>query len=97
MADHRDALDFQYAVAAQPAGLLHRLNEVKHSDSAALGLEDSGGLTRLLGTDELATLLSVSSRRIRLAVFNSCESAEHAASAIRHISTASAGSLCSLV
>jgi hypothetical protein len=29
MADHRDALKFEYAVAAQPADLLQRLNEVK--------------------------------------------------------------------
>jgi hypothetical protein len=86
MADHRDALRFQYAVAAQPADLLQRLNEVKpdivhfsgHSGSAGLAMEDNDGLTRYLSTDELATLLSVSSRRIRLAVFNACESAEHA-------------------
>jgi hypothetical protein len=96
MADHRDALDFQYAVAAQPADLLQQLNEVKpdivhfsgHSASAGLVLEDSDGLTRLLSIDELATLLSVSSRRIRLAVFNSCESAEHAALAIHHLDAA---------
>jgi hypothetical protein len=96
MADHRDALHFQYAVAAQPADLLQRLNEVKpdivhfsgRSGSAGLAMEDNDGLTRFLSTDELATLLSVSSRRIRLAVFNACESAEHAASALNHLDAA---------
>jgi hypothetical protein len=55
-----------------------------HSGSAGLAMEDNDGLTRFLSTDELATLLSVSSRRI-LAVFNACESAEHAASALNHL------------
>lgn len=96
LADHRDALRFEYAVAAQPADLLQRLNQVKpdivhfsgHSDAAGLAMEDNDGLTRVLSTDELATLLSVSSRRIRLAVFNSCESAEHAAAAVGHLDAA---------
>jgi hypothetical protein len=96
LADHRDALRFEYAVAAQPADLLQRLNEVKpdvvhfsgHSDSAGLAMEDNDGLRRVLTTDELATLLSLSSRRIRLAVFNSCESAEHAAAAVGHLDAA---------
>jgi hypothetical protein len=96
LADHRDALRFEYAVAAQPSDLLQRLNEVKpdvvhfsgHSDAAGLAMEDNDGLTRVLATDELATLLSVSSRRIRLAVFNSCESADHAAVAVRHLDAA---------
>jgi hypothetical protein len=96
MADHRDALRFQYAVAAQPADLLQRLNEVKpdivhfsgHSGSAGLAMEDNDGLTRYLSTDELATLLSVTTRRIRLAVFKACESAEHAASALNHLDAA---------
>jgi len=96
MADHRDALHFEYAVAAQPADLLQRLNEVKpdvvhfsgHSGAAGLAMEDNDGFTRILTTDELATMLSVSSRRIRLAVFNSCESAEHAAAAVVHLDAA---------
>jgi len=78
-ADHRDSIRFEYAVAAQPGDLLQRLNEVKpeivhfsgHSNAAGLAMEDSDGQTRMLNTSELATLLSVSSRRIRLAVFNS--------------------------
>jgi len=51
-------------------------------------MEDADGQTRIVSPEELATLLSVSSRRIRLAVFNSCESAEHAASAVQHIDAA---------
>lgn len=96
MADHRESLHFHYAVAAQPSDLLQRLNEVKpdivhfsgHSGQAGLVMEDADGQTRIVSPDELATLLSVSSRRIRLAVFNSCESAEHAASAVQHIDAA---------
>ena len=96
MADHRDALRFEYAVAAQPADLLQRLNEVKpdvvhfsgHGGAPGLAMEDNDGLTRVLNPDELATLLSVSSRRIRLAVFNACESAEHAESALGHLDAA---------
>ena len=51
-------------------------------------MEDNDGLTRVLTTEELATLLSLSSRRIRLAVVNSCESAEHAAAAVGHLDAA---------
>lgn len=95
-ADFRESLHFDYAVAAQPADLLQRLNEVKpdivhfsgHSGRAGLALEDADGLTRVLGAEDLATLLRVSSRRIRLAVFNSCDSADHAASAVEHLDTA---------
>ncbi|MEO6504281.1 MAG: CHAT domain-containing protein [Jatrophihabitantaceae bacterium] len=95
-AEHRDALRFEYAVAAQPTDLLQRLNEVKpdvvhfsgHSSTAGFAMEDSDGLTRLLSTRELAMLLSVSSRRIHLAVFNSCESASHAAIAVDHLDAA---------
>jgi hypothetical protein len=95
-ADHRDSIQFRFAVAAQPADLLQQLNEVKpdvvhfsgHSDAAGLAMEDSDGQTRFLNTSELATLLSVSSRRIRLAVFNSCESADHAISATNHLDAA---------
>jgi hypothetical protein len=96
MADHRESLAFEFAVAAQPSDLLQRLNEAKpdivhfsgHSGKVGLALEDSDGLTRIVSTEELATLLSVSSRRIRLAVFNSCESANHAASAVQHLDAA---------
>lgn len=96
MADHHESLTFDYAVAAQPSDLLQRLNEAKpdvvhfsgHSGQIGLAMEDADGQTRIVRPEELATLLSVSSRRIRLAVFNSCESAEHAASAVQHIDAA---------
>lgn len=96
MANHRESLHFEFAVAAQPSDLLQRLNEAKpdvvhfsgHSAQVGLAMEDSDGRTRIVSPKELATLLSVSSRRIRLAVFNSCESAEHAASAVQHIDAA---------
>lgn len=96
MADHHESLHFDYAVAAQPSDLLQRLNEAKpdvvhfsgHSGQVGLVMEDADGRTRIVSPKELATLLSVSSRRIRLAVFNSCESAEHAASAVQHIDAA---------
>lgn len=95
-ADHRDSLHFEFAVAAQAADLLQRLNESKpdvvhfsgHSNRDGLAMEDQDGLTRVLSTKELAMLLSVSSRRIRLAVFNSCESAEHAEEAVAHLDAA---------
>jgi CHAT domain-containing protein len=95
MADHRDALKFEYAVGAQPADLLQRLNEVKpdvvhfsgHSGAAGLAMEDNDGHMRILSPDELATLLSVSSRRIRLAILNACDSATRA-TALGHLEAA---------
>ena len=95
-AEHRDALRFAFAVAAQPADLLQLLNEHKpdivhfsgHSDSAGLLLEDGDDRTRVPTIQDLAALVSISSRRIRLAVFNSCESTEQAAAAPQHLDAA---------
>ena len=96
LADHRESLHFEYAVAAQPTDLLQRLNGAKpdivhfsgRGGQSGLAMEDADGLTRTLSPKELAALLRVISRRIRLAVFNSCDSAEHAASAVQHLDAA---------
>ena len=59
-----------------------------HGDQAGLVFEDADGETRLLDNEELAQLLSLSSKRIRLAVFNSCDSAEQASRACWHLDAA---------
>ncbi len=72
------------------------LNEVRpdvvhfsgHGDQDALAFEDADGRTRALPNDQLAALLHSSSERIRLAVFNSCESSAQADLATLYIDAA---------
>ena len=58
MADYRESLNFEFAVAAQPSDLMQRLNEARpdivhfpgHSGQVDLALEDAHGLTRIVST-----------------------------------------------
>jgi hypothetical protein len=94
--EYRDAVRFEYCMATQVTDLMQRLNETKpdvvhfsgHGGQAGLAFEDADGETRLLDNEELAQLLSLSSKRIRLAVFNSCDSAEQASRACWHLDAA---------
>jgi hypothetical protein len=94
--DYRDAVRFEYRLATRTTDLLQALNEVKpevvhfsgHGTQAALVFEDDDAYTKPLTNADLAQLLRISSERIRLAIFNSCDSASHAAIACEHIEAA---------
>lgn len=96
MSEHRDAVRFQWRPATQVTDLLQALNEVRphivhfsgHGSQDALIFEDDDGRAKRLSNSDLAHLLRISSDRIRLAVFNSCHSADHAAKACDHVDAA---------
>ena len=81
--EHRDSVTFEVRLATQTTDLLQALNEVRptvvhfsgHGAQEALIFEDSDGRAKPLYVEDLAQLLRISSDRIRLAVFNSCNSA----------------------
>jgi CHAT domain len=92
----RDAVKFELRLATRTTDLLQALNEVKpdvvhfsgHGTQDALVFEDDDGFAKPLTNADLAHLLRISSERIRLAVFNSCESAAQAAIACDHLDAA---------
>jgi CHAT domain-containing protein len=96
VSEHRDAVQFELRLATRTTDLLQALNEVKpevvhfsgHGTQDALVFEDADGSTRPLTNADLAQLLRISSERIRLAIFNSCDSASQAAIACEHIDAA---------
>lgn len=96
MADHRDSIEFAWRPAARTIELMQYLNEHKphvvqfsgHSDQHGLAFEDADGLTKALDSAQLSSLLTVASDRIRLAIFNSCESSAHAEAACDFIDAA---------
>ncbi len=85
-ADYRDSLKLEVRPAARMADLIQMLNEVKpdvihfsgHSNEAGIALENAEGTAQLMPSGQIAALLSTMTRNIRLIVFNSCDSAEHA-------------------
>lgn len=91
--DYRDSVTFEVRLATQTTDLLQALNEVRpdvvhfsgHGDQEALIFEDSDGQAKPLHIEDLAQLLRISSDRIRLALFNSCNSAVAARSACNFI------------
>lgn len=93
MSDHRESIRFEYRVARQLGDLIQDLNQVKphivhfsgHGSQAGLAFEDDSGAYQPLPNDALAALLRATSGRIRLAVFNSCESATQAELATENI------------
>jgi hypothetical protein len=96
MAEHRDSIQFAWRPAARTLELMQYLNEHRphvvhfsgHSDQHGLAFEDADGLTKMLDSAQLSNLLTVASERIRLAIFNSCESSAHAESACDYIDAA---------
>jgi CHAT domain len=96
MSEHRDAVRFEWRPATQVTDLLQILNETRphvvhfsgHGDQHALAFEDADGQTKPLDNASLAALLHASSDRIRLAVFNSCESSNQAELACEHLDAA---------
>jgi CHAT domain len=94
--EHRDAVRFEVRLATRTTDLLQALNEVRphvvhfsgHGTQDSLVFEDEDGYARPLTNSDLAQLLHISSDRIRLAIFNSCDSARQAALACDHIDSA---------
>jgi hypothetical protein len=94
--EYRDAVWIDWRPARQLPDLIQDLNEVEphvvhfsgHSDGDALVFEDSDGNATELTNDQLGRLLRVGGGRIRLAVFNSCDSKAQAQLAIQHIDLA---------
>lgn len=85
-----------WRLATQVGDLLDALNEVKpavvhfsgHGGQAGLMFENADGKAKHFSNAELAMLLNSVSDNIRLAVFNTCESAEQAALACAYIDAA---------
>lgn len=94
--EHRESVRFEFRLATQLTDLLQALNEVRphvvhfsgHGNQEALAFEDDDGGTKLLTNSDLAMLLRTASDRIRLAVFNTCQSAEQAERATIHLDAA---------
>lgn len=94
--DYRDSIWFEWRLARRVTDLIQDLNEMKphvlhfsgHGSDAELAFEDADGATRALSNDQLAKLLQVGGGQIRLAVFNSCESATQARLACDHVDVA---------
>lgn len=94
--EYRDSVRFEVRLASQVTDLLQALNELRphvvhfsgHGSQAALAFEDDDGHTKPLSNVDLAMLLRASSERIRLAVFNTCQSADQAQLATGHIDAA---------
>jgi hypothetical protein len=94
--EYRDSVRFEWRPAARTTDLLQAINETRpgivhfsgHGGQDALVFEDADGLAKPLSGDELATLLRIASERIRLVVFNACESGDLAARACDHVQAA---------
>jgi hypothetical protein len=92
----RDSIAFEYRPAARVTDLLQQLNEVEpdivhfsgHGADAGLVFEDEHDDVRFLSDDELAAVLKACPSQLKLAVFNSCDSAEQARVAIEHVPAA---------
>ncbi len=94
--EHRDSIRFVPKVARQLTDLIQDLNEVRphivhfsgHGNEAELAFENAEGRAQPLNNETLGVLLAATSDRIRLAVFNSCQSAAQAAFATDYVSFA---------
>jgi hypothetical protein len=96
LSEHRESVRFVYRLAVRSADLMQYLNEDRphivhfsgHGSQHGLALEDADGHTRTLDNAQLSSLISVTSDRIRLALFNSCESSAQAEAACDYIDAA---------
>jgi CHAT domain-containing protein len=93
---YRDSIWFEWRLARRTTDLIQDLNEVEpqvlhfsgHGNRAELVFEDENGNATTLDNDQLRRLLQVGGDRIRLVVFNSCESAAQAQLACQYIDVA---------
>lgn len=89
----RDSIRFEYRHAVRVTDLLQHLNEVApdvvhfsgHGADAGIALHDGDDTVRLLSNADLEALLAVAPKRLKLVVFNSCNSAEQARLAVKHV------------
>ena len=92
----RDSIAFEYRHAVRVTDLIQHLNEVQpdvvhfsgHGEDAGLVLHDTDDSERVLSNDQLAGVLDAAPKPIKLAVFNSCDSAEQARVAVQHVKAA---------
>lgn len=92
----RDSIAFEYRHAVRVTDLLQHLNEVEpdvahfsgHGHDAGIALHDAKDSVQLLTNEQLAKLLAAAPKRLKLAVFNSCNSAEQARVAVEHVDAA---------
>jgi len=59
-----------------------------HGADAGIALHDANDKVRLLSNQELGKVLAAAPKRLKLAVFNSCNSAEQARVAVEHVDAA---------
>lgn len=94
--EYRESVKFEWRPATQLLDLIQMLNEVSphivhfsgHGSQEALAFENDAGRTTPLENDQLALLLHPTVDRIRLVVFNSCDSAAQAELACQHLDAA---------
>jgi hypothetical protein len=94
--EYRDSIRFVPKVARQLTDLIQDLNEARphivhfsgHGNQAELAFENAEGRAQPLSNETLGVLLAATSDRIRLAVFNSCQSAAQAELATEYVSFA---------
>lgn len=92
----RESIAFEYRHAVRVSDLLQHLNEVQpdvvhfsgHGADAGIALHDADDSVRLLTNAELAAVLDAAPKPLKLAVFNSCNSAEQARLAVEHVDAA---------
>jgi hypothetical protein len=93
---HRDAITFEYRPASRVLDLVQHLNEVEpdvvhfsgHGEDAGIVLHDRDDQAQLLTGEQLAGLLAVAPKPIKLVVLNSCDSAELARAVVQHATAA---------
>jgi len=94
--EYRDSVRFEWRPATQLSDLIQMLNEVRphivhfsgHGSQEALAFENDQGRTAALANEQLAAFLHATLDRIRLVVFNSCNSAAQAEFACLHLDAA---------
>jgi hypothetical protein len=94
--EYRESIRFVPRVARQLTDLIQDLNEVRpdivhfsgHGNQAELAFENAEGRAQPLSNEMLGGLLAATSDRIRLVVFNSCQSAVQAELATEYVSFA---------
>lgn len=94
--EYRDSIRFVPKVARQLTDLIQDLNETRphivhfsgHGNQAELAFENAEGRAQPLNNETLGVLLAATSDRIRLAVFNSCQSGAQAELATEYVSFA---------
>jgi hypothetical protein len=92
----RDSIAFEYRHAVRATDLLQHLNDVEpdvahfsgHGADAGIALHDANDKVRLLTNEELTKVLAAAPKPLKLAVFNSCNSAEQARIAVEHVDAA---------